>query len=916
MKLDADLLRELTEMFVAEAREYLEGISRALLELERLPPSDQPPVLAEIFRQAHSLKGSARAVGVSGVELLANELESTFSVLKTEKRAPSPELVDRIFKALDTIGIVVAVTAGEQADGGVDIEQAVRRLKGEEAAAEAPPLSAPPPTADPIAVPSSVERASSAEARTGIDAVASAPPPSPQRADAVLSIPQETAAAQGFPLPMAPVHAGALPMHAEAWGGNNSASIGQTPPRVDQGVHPTEMPRAAAWTMGASSSIASPVPPAGASASSASASSAPGGGIQTASASAAAAPAAASTPGPVRSAPSPRSESSSKGPEETVRVAVSKLDALMASVGELHITLQAAERQVEAIREDLLTLERWRSEFRKLKGMVKRARKLLSQGHGLGQFQENGPRGAGPEEVLGAVSSFLQDTWERFARLEAQLGALRRDQRRVGTAARTLMEDVHHVRMQPFSTLLDTYPRTVRDLCRELGKEVELQTSGGEVELDRSLLEQLRAPLLHILRNCLDHGFETPAQRTRAGKAPQGTLQLRTTQAGDRIRITVQDDGAGIDLERVRSAAVEKGILSEEAARALSEHSVVQLIFHSGLSTRQAVSHVSGRGVGMDVVREVIERLHGEIEVHTRPGEGTTFVLSVPLTVAATLCLLVEVGRQRLALPVAQVVRLLRVRRTHIQRLEGGPAVSFGARLIPLVRLSEALSMDSAGREDALEAPAQILVLGQEERAVGFEVDVLLGARELVLKQLPRPFVRVKNISGASILGDGSVLPILNASDLLRSAARLRTGSRSMDAGTGAVKPDKNPTQQKTRILVVDDSISTRTLEKNILEAAGYEVLTGTDGLDAWQLLQREKVSLVISDVNMPRMEGVELVEKIRADKRLQHLPFILVTSLDSKEDREKGLQAGADAYFTKGDFDQGNLLTAVRRLI
>lgn len=902
MKLDDDLLRELTEMFVAEAREYLDGISRALLNLEKLQPAEQAPVLAEIFRQAHSLKGSARAVGVPGVERLANELESTFSILKTERRAPSPELVDRIFKALDTIASVVAVTAGEQTESGVDIDLAVRRLKGEEieeAHPAGPPGPASPhpeavaavvpapavltapsplfgPPIDPVIpalstlAPSGVllprtegaEEAAPAlpmQVRPVMSSLGSAPAPSTER-----TAPTPPSAPRGEPLSAPP----AAPLSAPR--GPTPAAAHRPDPRVGE----------SSWAVGSpeQKSTAAPKP--------------------------------LPVPPPVS-----RGDGGGKGPEETVRVSVSKLDALMASVGELHITLQSAERHMDTIREDLLALERWRSEFRKLRGQVKNARRFLSQSALEAHVVDEQQRGAVPREVLAAVSVFMQDTWDRFSRLELQLSALRRDQRRVGAAARTLLEDVHHVRMQPFSTLLDTYPRAVRDLCRELGKEVELQSSGGEVELDRALLEQLRAPMLHILRNCLDHGIEAPAQRQRLGKTPQGVLQIRVAQVGDRVRITVADNGAGIDLERVRSVAVEKGILSEEAAQALPDQSVVQLIFHSGLSTRQSVSNVSGRGVGMDVVREVIERLHGEIQVQTRMGEGTTFQLSVPLTVGSSLCLLVEAERHRLALPVAQVVRLLRVPRSGVKKLEGAPAVTFGARLIPVVRLAEALGLSGQGGEINLDAPVLVVVLGHEERAVGFQVDLLLGARELVLKQLPRPFVRVRNVSGASILGDGSVLPVLNAGDLLRSAARLRSGARG-SLQREASKAETPHHSSKTRILVVDDSVSTRTLEKNILEAAGYEVITGTDGLHAWQLLQQEKVSLVISDVNMPRMEGVELVERIRADKRLQHLPFILVTSLDSKEDREKGLQAGADAYFTKGDFDQGNLLAAVRRLI
>jgi two-component system chemotaxis sensor kinase CheA len=412
-----------------------------------------------------------------------------------------------------------------------------------------------------------------------------------------------------------------------------------------------------------------------------------------------------------------------------------------------------------------------------------------------------------------------------------------------------------------------------------------------------------------MIRNCADHGLEPPAAREAAGKPAEGTITLRASQRGANLEIEIEDDGAGIDPERVRAGAVKKGLLTAEAAEAFNEREALWLIVRPGLSTNATVTDVSGRGVGMDVVREAVERMHGMIDVQSRLGQDTRFSISLPLSVATTRCLLVEAGGQAFALPISGIDRIVRLGAGDIGLTEGREAIRVDGRPMALARLADVLGIAGGGPKGTASAQPAI-VLGAGERRVAFMVDGLIGAQEIAIKQLPRPLVRVRHIAGATIVGTGDVVAILNVADLLRSVGR-GGASAALATSTTATSREADKT-----ILVADDSMTIRTLNKNILQAAGYQVKVAADGQEAWNMIEGQGCDLVVSDWEMPKLDGCQLAEKVRGDDRFKDLPFILVTSLDSKEHRERGIAAGADAYIVKGGFDQDKLLETVSRLI
>ncbi len=591
--------------------------------------------------------------------------------------------------------------------------------------------------------------------------------------------------------------------------------------------------------------------------------------------------------------------------EESVRVATAKLEALMAQMGELQVARLGAEQRAVELRSLVDDLVAWEAEFR--------------------------PRPT-PVAASAAASDALaaaELAWTRLREMSSRLRGLQRryeaDQRRFSQVMAGLQDDVRRLRMLPISTLFAIYPRMVRDMAHELGKNVALIIQGGDTEVDRSVLEQIKDPITHLLRNALDHGVELPQERAEAGKPATATITLAAAQHGDSIIITVADDGRGIDVARVRESALRRGIISAEEARAMSDQDALWLIFRSGVSTSRAVTGVSGRGVGMDVVRDKVERLHGLIDVRSAPGAGTTFILTLPLTVATTLCLLVQAAGQTFAVPITNVIRIVRLQAAAIGYAEGQVVIRSEGRPILLLNLAQVLGLSDVGRpasRDGREATSAVadsavaVILGSAEKRLAFRVDAVTNAQEVVVKALPKPFLRVRYLAGASILGTGEVILVLNPADLLRAAASAGPVP-AVEAPTTPTEPSRPRT-----IMVVDDSITTRTLEKNILEAAGYTVRVFGDGLEAWEALQNEGIAprgtfdLVVSDVLMPRLNGFDLTARVRADARLKDLPIVLVTSLGSQEDRERGVQAGADAYIVKAAFDQDALLDTIRRLI
>ena len=460
-----------------------------------------------------------------------------------------------------------------------------------------------------------------------------------------------------------------------------------------------------------------------------------------------------------------------------------------------------------------------------------------------------------------------------------------------------LQEKTMRARMVPVATITDNLHRAVRDVARSCGKDVHWEVRGEDTELDRSVLEQLADPLLHLVRNAVDHGIEPAAERVAADKPAQATVRLHAMQLGSEVILAVSDDGGGIDVDRVRAEAARRGAETES----LSDEEALYLIFRSGLSTAEFISDVSGRGVGLDVVRTAVDGARGRIEVRSTPGEGTEFRIIVPITLAVLPCLLVEAGGHRYALPLHSVLVAQDGEQAGMRHAEGRLSVQVGSQAVGVSDLGTVL-----GAGDPAEGP--VVVLSGVTRRHAFRVDRLVGQRDVVVKGLGRLLPRLDVVAGASVEPDGSILVVLDAPGLIDRA-------RSRRERPTTAQPALS-TRRRGTILVVDDAMTVRELQRSILERAGYAVRTADDGVSALARLAEEPADLVLTDVEMPRLDGFGLTEAIRAQPSTATVPVLILTSRAGDDDRRRGLEAGADGYIVKSAFDESGLLAAVERLL
>jgi two-component system chemotaxis sensor kinase CheA len=611
----------------------------------------------------------------------------------------------------------------------------------------------------------------------------------------------------------------------------------------------------------------------------------------------------------------PTAETSLPGPQEnpamanTIRVATTKLDAMLWQAEEMLTAKLALHQHAAELRPLQLRLVEWKKKWAQLQPELR----ALQQA-----FDRQGAEGTSFQAWWGPVAEFLewnQTLTESLQRELAELGkTAEHDQRFIGLKVDDLLDEMKKMVMLPFAALVDLFPRFVRELSREQGKEINLVIRGGEIEIDRRILEEMKDPLIHLVRNCLDHGLESPQRRAELHKPAQGTILITLSALQDRqVELSVSDDGAGLDIEKVKAIARQQGLLTPEREKELSEEEARRLIFESGFSTSPIVTDLSGRGLGLAIVKEKVEKLNGVLTVESTPGQGTSFKIILPLTLSRFHGVIVRVQERLFLIPASQVERVLRVRPEEIKTMENRETIALDGQALSLVRLSQILELPQAAEKEDQTGPRPALVLATGGQRLVFLVDEILDQKEVLVKPLGRQLIRVRNMAGATILGDGRVVPILNVPDLIKSAIR---ASASGPIPLGVSEKKRRKTDRKKSVLVAEDSITSRTLLKNILEAAGYQVETAVDGIDALTKLRSQPFDLVVSDVEMPRLDGFGLTEKIRADKKLAEYPVVLVTALDSRTDREHGIDVGANAYLVKSSFDQSNLLEIVRRLL
>lgn len=497
----------------------------------------------------------------------------------------------------------------------------------------------------------------------------------------------------------------------------------------------------------------------------------------------------------------------------------------------------------------------------------------------------------------------IDATLAKLAALNAHRASdVRESAHELERASLELEDDLRVARTQPFAQVCEGFDRAVRDLARTGAKEVRLVIEGGEVEVDREVGRRAREALLHLVRNAIDHGIESPAQRATRGKEPQATLRLSAALVGAHVAISVSDDGRGLDEAAIRTRAEQLGLPPPTDRAAL-----VAMVTAAGFSTKRDVSEVSGRGVGLDVVVAIADELRGAFELEWEAGRGSTCTLRLPLTLARLRAIVIRARGATFALPTIDALRIVRASPDDVRTVDGQEMLVVEGRSIRVARLGELLDLvdDTAPRHTTSFITAVVVRAAAGELA--FVVDDALFEQEVVVRRLGHGLAGVALVSGATVLETGEVVPILAANELVRHAL---AASRAAPG----VKPTRLTSLR--RILVVDDSATTRTLVRSILEVGGYAVQVAVDGADALARIQRDPPEAIVSDVEMPRMDGFALCAAVRATATLRKLPFILVTSLSSAEDRARGLAAGADAYIVKGDFEQGTLLDAVARLL
>ena len=600
-------------------------------------------------------------------------------------------------------------------------------------------------------------------------------------------------------------------------------------------------------------------------------------------------------PSPVQS-PEPVLASTPEAIGRVVRVSAESLSRLMGLAGESLV--QA--RQLRPFVDALVAL-------RGRQTVLIEALQAVEERRASGS--SNGSASAGVAELLARAKSeavrciddlnHKVDTFDDYARRGEDL-------------AGRLHHEVLASRMRPMSEGVRGFPRMVREVSRELGKKVRFEVRGENTGVDRDILDKLEAPLNHLIRNALDHAIEPPEERARLGKPEAGVIRLEARHSAGMLQIAVTDDGRGVDPVSLREKVVRKGLATAEMASRMGEAELLEFLFLPGFSTKEAVTELSGRGVGLDVVHDMARTVGGVVRVGSKPGVGTRFTLHLPITMSVIRALLVKIAGEPYAFPLNRLERIARVPRDDVRRLEGRPHFLVDGQLVGLVDAAQVLELPEGGEAGD---PMLVVVVGDRGARFGMIVDEFLGERDLDVRPLDPRLGKPPDINSASVLDDGWPVLIVDVEDLVRSIDNLLGGKRLKEVA-GPSSTASRARRPAKRILVVDDSITVRELERQLLEGRGYAVDVAVDGVDGWNAVRAGDYHLVISDVDMPRMDGIALVRSIKQDARLKSIPVVIVSYKDREEDRMRGLDAGADGYLTKSSFHDRTFLDAVADLI
>ncbi len=922
---------ELRELYKVASADHIAKLEQGLLSLEQQP--DNSSILTELLRETHSLKGDSRMLGVAEAEMLVHQMEELLIEVQNQETVLSDGLCDRLYLGIDAVKkIATEAITGEPA--GVDTFEVMAQLMG----AEEEPLGMEMvnqetdslaiedelrlpvvPEFDEVLIDQSSEMAT--EITEVMAASAYIEDDELRELYKVASTDHLSTIEQGLlTLEQQPDDAETLKELLRAThslkGDSRMLGVADAETIVHQMEELlTEVQKGEAsfsqdlcdrlyFGLDAVRKIATEAvtgDPSGVVAFDIVASLMGAEGVsepaQPISENSTAQPKAQPQP---QAKPQPQAQSQAKPAPateqiDTVRVGFPKLDALMSQAGELLVTKLRVERRQEDVAQLFGLWEEWNRDFSINRRLFEEIQIKLT-----------------PEEKQKITQRNQQERQhlEQFGGLVSKLKSLvLEDSSRLDTVATQLESGIRNLRLLPLSTTFNLFPRMVRDLAKQLGKEIEFSTEGGDISVDKRILEEIKDPLTHIIRNAIDHGIETPEVRAANNKPSKAKLLLKGSQVNGRIVIEIIDDGGGLDTEKIALTALKRSVCTESELTKMTPEQVQSLIFAPGFSTRSEVSAISGRGVGLDVVRENVERLKGSVAVESTFKQGCKFQLEFNASLSTTNILLVTVDRQYYGIPIDYIEKMVMVSTEDIFQIEDSPSINWEDKPISVAWLKDLLSIKKETIDNNLiqKKPCIIIKIGREK--IGIFADRLIGQENIILKNKSKILSGLSCINGSAILGDGSICTVLEPRELVRSTM----------AGVGADSYSEivNKVVTKPKVLLVEDSIPIRTQVRRILISDGYDVTVAVDGLEGFNTLQEgSHFDAVVSDVEMPNLSGLEMTAKVRQNPKYDELPIILVTTLATDDDRRRGAEAGANAYLTKGDFDQSLLLETLRRLI
>jgi chemosensory pili system protein ChpA (sensor histidine kinase/response regulator) len=881
------------EFFLVEAGEHIQNLNTGLLALEKAP--DDRSVIDELFRAAHTLKGSAAMMGFQGVSDVGHKAEDMLGLFRSGSIPINRETLNFLFDCVDATKLMVDGIASKTPEDPLIIENISQSFK------------------------TIVEAFRGSAAAAPAEKAATPAPPPPQAAPPVIKAPEKPASLPSKEeLDLAWENA-----FAEEAGEASRPAKAPKPAAPKQAAPPTPRPtvpappRPATPTMPQPPVVPKTAPPATAAAALIDATAVD-----------------ASLQREIEDAKKSgvvekrgvgrRAADVVEVEKQFIRVNIERLDNLMNLVGEMVVNRNKLTRQVDLIKNlrDELAFSQNR--------LLHEIRKFEEKYEYTMNFQA--PALAGPEQrpanqsgdffelefdryddfnlLSRKLTEITNDTNEIMMEFSGFFDSFELDTARISTITSNLQDEITQARMVEMDRLFQLFQRPVRDLAQAENKKINMVVTGGDTKIDKTIFEIISDPIMHMVRNAISHGIEGPEERTRMGKEPGGALILSARHDGSSIVLQIEDDGRGMDPEQLRRSGVEKGFLSPGEAKAMSDGDALNLIFRPGFSTASAVGKVSGRGVGMDVVTTQLGKINGRIEIKTEKGVGTRFIIRLPLTLAIAQALIVKVKDQEVAIPMNLVEETTRFSDKDIQRAAGEEMINLRGSLMRLMRLNTLLTAGKLPkREEDFRYPTLILVLADKRLAL--MVEDIVGREEIVVKSLGDYLKNVRMFSGATISGEGDVRLILNVAHLFGeetvSTKTSYVGSRDASAADAKL--------HKPRVLVVDDSISIRKYVQRFLDRSGYEVETATDGMNALEVLAKERYEAVVTDLEMPVMHGYDLIAEMKRNPVFMNIPIIVLTSRAGEKHRQKAIDMGAQDYLVK-PFEEQEMIEALKKLL